>query len=160
MKPAQNIPKAEKQMAAKKPTKLGKLQVVDILPDKARSPQIAPRQRFLDAIDTQKRAFLAAEAGDHIYIKRGRKQTKVMHWWWERDGEYYITVRYGVATLPLTEAGHSTLRVGPRENIPAVLDQLKEVVEAGELDEALREAANKRSQARRGAGRKATDVEE
>ncbi|NBD34561.1 MAG: hypothetical protein GVY30_01015 [Chloroflexi bacterium] len=122
--------------------------------NRSQRQNLSPLDRFREAIDTQLAAFDAAGKGETLRIQRGSRSTRVRPWWYEVEGAYFIQVRYGAQPLDLDGQGHSTIRVGPREQIPLVLAKLREAVEAGAFNDQLALASQRQSVARKKAADK------
>lgn len=113
------------------------------------------RGKFLTNINTQIDAVEAHIAGEASYTvakksyvtdddgqrKRVTKEIEVRPWWFEQGGEFFVTVRYANKPLELAKGKPSIAAGKSLEEVRDVLVQVRDALDAGELDKTLEAAA-------------------
>ena len=102
------------------------------------------RKTFIEGLEKQKEYVAAELRNEPMTGKKLRRHYFVKH------GTYYLDAVYGVAKIKL-DGVHSTVEVGKLEDVPAVLDEIRGMAEAGALDEALLAVAGNIAARRHGA---------
>lgn len=144
-------------------THLSQLTLSDLAPNQVLDPISRKRLALLRKLDRQIDAA-EAQARDEAYVEEVRKWVRdesgerklvtterpIRKWWWQHgSGVWVLTLRDGTKRLDLGE-GQMSIRIGELENLPHVLQTVREAILAGELDAAL-EASLKERQSRKNA---------
>ena len=117
--------------------------------DRARAKFLANVNTQISAVD----AFIAGETGYFVTKKRyttdedgSRRRVNrdigVRPWWFEIDGQFFITARYGNRPLELAKGKPSIGAGDSLDSVHDVLVQVRDAVEALELDKVLEKAAD------------------
>lgn len=115
------------------------------------------RNKLVSKLDEQIKVAEAAASGQDYYSQKSVKKTdedgnqvtvtvpkRVSRWFYSKDGQnWYFEVKYGNRTLELAK-GKSAIAVGALDNMTAVIEQVKQAAVAGELDEAITAAAERK----------------
>jgi hypothetical protein len=86
--------------------------------------------------------YTTNENGERVAQKLPRRMRR---WYWHNSsGTWFMELCYGNRPLNILP-DKSAIEVGKREDIPKVLEKLKEAVRAGELDKPLEQARKERA---------------
>jgi len=81
------------------------------------------------------------EEGNEFFTTVNKRKKK---WFYTNDGnDWFLEVKYGNRTLQLSQ-NKSAIAVGALDNMVAVIEKVKEAVQAGELDAAINAVLAKR----------------
>ena len=125
-----------------------------------KDPVLERRNKLVAALDEQKLALAATLKGE-TYTKQHAKwitneqgervqaktQRPVKPWFFEQDGCWYVQCRYGARVL-LVDGKNNAAFVSKLEQVDAVLDAFRAAVKAGELDQAIARAAERKRAAK------------
>ena len=89
--------------------------------------------------------------GERVLIE---KQRVIRPWFFERDGGYYLQVKYGTRILSV-DGIHNTIFVEAISDLNGVLSKLVSATEAGELDAAIAKALKPKPKYKPGAAQSA-----
>lgn len=122
----------------------------------AKDPVQERRNKLITAIDEQKQVLAAQqngeihtkdhakwmtnEQGDRVQVRARRK---VKAWFFEQDGGWYVQCRYGARVL-LVDGKNNAVFVSKLEQVVAVLDVFRAAAQAGELDQAISHATERK----------------
>ena len=136
---------------------LSKLTVKTVVRTNKLDPVIQRRQKLISATEEQlkvveaalkgesyevlRKAWAKNEQGEKVLVERMRK---VRAWFFEQDGGWYVQCRYGNKTLELGKGGNAVF-VKALADVEGALQALYAAVAGGELDEAVRAVAQKKS---------------
>ncbi len=85
-----------------------------------------------------KKRTVKNEDGQRVHVT---KEGEVRPWWFEQNGEFFISIRYANKPLELAKGKPSIAAGKSLETVRNVLNQVREAVVAGELDKVLEAAA-------------------
>lgn len=141
-------------------TILSKLSVIPLKAKPAGISNVNPtekrREKLIDKLKEQAALAKAMAAGDRYIVHKTvktknedgtktetQKEVKVSPWWWQDPTSKGLVMvcRYGVKPLPLSKGGMKALSVPNLKAVPSVIEQLIQATAAGELDDALANAA-------------------
>ncbi|ALZ77330.1 DUF6641 family protein [Rheinheimera sp. F8] len=128
-------------------TLLSTLKVIDRPKIEAKPPILGKRMKLIDRLEEQltmakamldKTPFEAfreksvkdPETGERKTI---RKRRSVRPWYYDSNEHYYIEIKVGLKAIEL-EKGKTAIDVGPKEQLPDVINTIIQAVEKGELD--------------------------
>ncbi len=128
-------------------TLLSTLKVIDRPKIEAKPPILGKRMKLIDRLEEQlamakamldKTPFEAfreksvkdPETGERKTI---RKRRSVRPWYYDSKEHYYIEIKVGLKAIEL-EKGKTAIDVGPKEQLPDVINTIIQAVEKGELD--------------------------
>lgn len=136
-------------------TNLSKLTVKSVVRTNRQDPTQQRRQKLVAGIDEQQRVATAALQDEIYEVKRSgwvtdelgekklvERMRKVRAWFFEQDGGWYVQCKYGNRTLELGKG--NAVFVKSLNDVNGALTALKSAVEAGELDNAIGAAAQKK----------------
>jgi len=89
--------------------------------------------------------------GERVLVQ---KQRVIRPWFFERDGGYYLQVKYGTRILSV-DGMHNAIFVEAIADLSGVLTELIKATEAGELDAAIAKALKHKAKYRPGAAKSA-----
>ena len=89
--------------------------------------------------------------GERVLIE---KQRVIRPWFFERDGGYYLQVKYGTRILSV-DGLHNAIFVEAISDLSGVLTELIKATEAGELDAAITQALKPKPKYKPGAAKSA-----
>lgn len=89
--------------------------------------------------------------GERVLVQ---KQRVIRPWFFERDGGYYLQVKYGTRILSL-DGVHNAIFMGALADLPKVLSELAIATQAGELDAAIAQALKPKPRFKPGAAKSA-----
>ena len=116
------------------------------------------RRRLVEQLDEQLELIQADLAGEPLIKTRTVYATnengervaqklprRIRRWYWHNSaGTWFMELCYGNRPLSILP-DKSAIEVGKREDLPKVLEKLKEAISAGELDKPLEQAWKERS---------------
>lgn len=113
-----------------------------------KDPIAVRRGKLIAAINTQKLVLAAALKGETYTLPSGKtadEQTAasaktVRPWFFEQDGGWYVQCRYGARPL-LIDGKNNAVFVKKLDEVDTVLTAFTAAVQAGELDQAIANAA-------------------
>lgn len=89
--------------------------------------------------------------GERVLVQ---KQHIIRPWFFERDGGYYLQVKYGTRILSV-DGVHNAIFVASISDLSGVLSELIKATEAGELDAAIAQAIRPKPKYKPGAAKSA-----
>ena len=89
--------------------------------------------------------------GERVLVQ---KQRVIRPWFFERDGGYYLQVKYGTRILSV-DGIHNAIFVEAISDLSGVLTELIAATESGELDAAIAEALKSKAKYKPGAAKSA-----
>ena len=89
--------------------------------------------------------------GERVLVQ---KQRIIRPWFYERDGGYYLQVKYGTRILSVDRV-HNAIFVEAMSDLSGVLSKLITATEAGELDTAIAQALKSKPKYKPGAAKSA-----
>jgi hypothetical protein len=89
--------------------------------------------------------------GERVLVQ---KQRVIRPWFFERDGGYYLQVKYGTRILSV-DGVHNAIFVEAISDLSGVLSELITAIEAGELDTAIAQALKSKPKYKPGAAKSA-----
>ena len=95
--------------------------------------------------------WMQNDRGERVLVQ---KQHIIRPWFFERDGGYYIQVKYGTRILSV-DGVHNAIFVEAILDLSGVLSELIAVTEAGELDSAIAQALKPKPKYKPGAAQSA-----
>lgn len=128
-------------------TLLSTLKVIDRPKIEAKPPILGKRMKLIDRLEeqlamanamldkTQFEAFREKSVKDPETGERKtiRKRRSVRPWYYDSNEHYYIEIKVGLKAIEL-EKGKTAIDVGPKEQLPDVINTIIQAVEKGELD--------------------------
>ena len=90
--------------------------------------------------EVTRKTWMKNEQGEKVLVERTRA---VRPWFFEQDGGWYVQCKYGNKVLALGKG--NAVFVKTLKEIQQVLAAMKDAVGAGELDEAVAAAVNRKS---------------
>lgn len=140
-------------------THLAKLTFKTITRSNTTDPVIARRDKLVAALREQKMVFDAAARGEDHFIEKSKRQTNdagetvlvitqraVRAWFFEQDGGWYVQCRYGARVIA-ADGVNNAVFVKMLKDIGPVLDAFIAAAAAGELDQAITKAAERKVKA-------------
>jgi len=140
-------------------THLAKLTFKTITRSNTADPLIARRDKLVEALQEQKLVFAAALRGQDHFIEKSKKQindagetvlvkTKraVRAWFFEQDAGWYVQCRYGARVIA-ADGVNNAVFVKTLKDVASVLDAFIAAATAGELDQAITKAAERKTTA-------------
>lgn len=131
----------------------------------AKDPAQDRRNKLIAALDEQKLVLAAAikgethtkqhakfmtnEQGERVQVET---QRPVKPWFFEQDHGWYVQCRYGARVLLLNGKNNAAF-VSKLEQVSAVLDAFRAAAQAGELDQAIARAAERKPRTQPGAAK-------
>jgi len=144
---------------------LTKLKTINVDRPNTYSVDKSPRDRVLEALSVQIGLCDATIKGEEFTIERRRyikggegrghvekRPASPTPWWFEKDGTFFVQVRFGNKAIPLhpSKPAHLSVEAGKGlDNVRKVLDLLKQAMEAGELDQTIEDRHAEMSAQRR-----------
>jgi hypothetical protein len=116
------------------------------LPVVSSDPKVARRQSIVARLEEQKRLLNDPTYTKTIKTKDGEKQARVLPWFREVNGSWFLFVKAGFKRVEF-QKGKTAIQVPSRDKLPNVIDTLIAAVRAGELDEAIAPQKKKMSKA-------------
>jgi hypothetical protein len=95
--------------------------------------------------------WMSNNHGERVLVQ---KQHIIRPWFFERDGDYYLQVKYGTRILSL-DGVHNAIFVEAISDLKGVLSELIAATEAGELDGAVAQALKPQPKYKPGAAKTA-----
>ncbi len=125
------------------------------------TPHILMRRRLLSALDEQIQGANFEAAGKHFYrtvektvknaetgvSERRTVERPLRNMWWRSNDTVMLELRFGNRVMKVG-TGNSIV-IGALENLVPVLEQLKQAVQNGELDEAMKATSDSRKRGRK-----------
>jgi hypothetical protein len=119
-----------------------------------RDPVVSRRNQLAARLDEQKKLFADPSFMRVTRRFRGKGEDRklveitqrVSAWWRETaDGGVVMSLKRGFQPIALDDSGKTGIAVASRDQFPALIDELRKAVLAGELDHALRAETSKRT---------------
>ena len=134
-----------------------KLKLVTNKKERSVSPIVLRRNKLIDKINEQIELAVAKKEGRLYAPKRIKNVTnadgervaiettkRVKEWFWVTPtNKINLSLRYGSKTLLLNAKGANAIEVATADELIDTLSDLRDVVNAGELDEAINNASEK-----------------
>ena len=127
----------------------------------------ARRQKLIVKLEEQQKVLEHHVKGEHYVVTRPKwmqndrgeralvqKQRVIRPWFFERDGGYYLQVKYGTRILSL-DGVHNAIFMDAISDLSGVLSKLIADTEAGELDAAIAQALKPKPKYKPGAAQSA-----
>ena len=127
----------------------------------------ARRQKLIVKLEEQQKVLEHHVKGEHYVVTRPKwmqndrgeralvqKQRVIRPWFFERDGGYYLQVKYGTRILSL-DGVHNAIFMDAISDLSGVLSKLIADTEAGELDAAIAQAREPKPKSKPGAAKSA-----
>ena len=95
--------------------------------------------------------WMSNNHGERVLVQ---KQLIIRPWFFERDGGYYLQVKYGTRILSV-DGVHNAIFVSALTELTEVLSELISATQAGELDTAIAQALKPKQQYKPGAAKSA-----
>jgi hypothetical protein len=127
----------------------------------------ARRQKLIVKLEEQQKVLERYVKGEHYVVTRPKwmqndrgertlvqKQRVIRPWFFERDGGYYLQVKYGTRILSL-DGVHNAIFMDAISDLSGVLSKLIADTEAGELDAAIAQAIEPKPKYKPGAAKSA-----
>ncbi|WP_171122051.1 MULTISPECIES: hypothetical protein [unclassified Ruegeria] len=134
---------------------LSKLTVKSVTRANKQNPLMQRRLKLAVAVDEQLKVAEAAIKGEHYEVQRRtwakndygdsvlvERMRKVRPWFFEQDGGWYVQCKYG--NKPLALGKGNAVFVKALKDVQGALTTLKAAIDAGELDEAISEAVQRK----------------
>ena len=131
------------------------------------SENIARRRKLIVKLEEQQKVLEHHVKGEQYTVNRqkwmqnnhgGRvlvqKQHMIRPWFFERDGGYYLHVKYGTRILS-ADGIHNAIFVEAISDLSGVLSELIAATESGELDAAIAQALKPKAKYKPGAAKTA-----
>ena len=128
---------------------------------------IARRHKLIVKLEEQQTVLERHVKGEHYVVTRPKwmqnnhgervlvqKQRVIRPWFFERDGGYYLQVKYGTRILSV-DGVHNAIFVEAISDLNGVLSELMAATEAGELDAAIAQALKPKPKYKPGAAKSA-----
>ena len=146
-------------------THLAKLNFITVNRSSTRNPIIARRDKLLAGLKEQKLVHAAAlkkqdhrverhkwmtnDMGERVMVKAMRR---VRPWFFEQDGGWYVQCRYGARVIA-ADGTNNAVFVKVLDDVISVLDAFLNAADAGELDAAITEVAERQPRLKPGAAK-------
>ena len=127
----------------------------------------ARRQKLIVKLEEQQKVLERQVKGEQYVVTRPKwmqnnhgeralvqKQRVIRPWFFERDGGYYLQVKYGTRILSV-DGVHNAIFVEAISDLNGVLTELIKATEAGELDAAIAQALKPKPKYKPGAAKSA-----
>ena len=127
----------------------------------------ARRKKLIVKLEEQQRVLEHHVKGEQYTVNRPKwmqnnhgervlvqKQRVIRPWFFERDGGYYLQVKYGTRILSI-DSVHNAIFVEAISDLSGVLSELIAATESGELDSAIAQALKPKAKYRPGAAKSA-----
>ena len=95
--------------------------------------------------------WMQTDHGERVLVQ---KQHVIRPWFFERDGGYYLQVKYGTRILSV-DGVHNAIFVEAMSDLSGVLSELMAATEAGKLDAAIAQALKPKPKYKPGAAKSA-----
>jgi hypothetical protein len=128
---------------------------------------IARRHKLIVKLEEQQKILEHDMKGEHYVVTRPKwmqndrgeralvhKQRVIRPWFFERDGGYYLQIKYGTRILSV-DGVHNAIFVEAISDLSGVLSELIAATEAGELDAAIAKALKPKPKYKPGAAKTA-----
>jgi hypothetical protein len=128
---------------------------------------IARRQKLIVKLEEQQKVLEHHMKGEQYVVTRPKwmqnnhservlveKQRVIRPWFFERDGGYYLQIKYGTRILSV-DGVHNAIFVEAISDLSGVLSKLIADTEAGELDAAIAQAIEPKPKYKPGAAKSA-----
>ena len=151
-------------------TALAKLNFKSVTRSTQRDPVLARRKKLVAGLKEQQLVHAAALKGEDHRVERQKWMTneqgervavkthrRVRAWFFEQDGGWYVQCRYG-ARIIAVDGTNNAVFVKTLKDVGPVMDAFIAAVQAGELDEAISKAAERKPRAKPGAVRAAANA--
>ena len=128
---------------------------------------IARRQKLIVKLEEQQKVLEYDMKGEHYVVTRPKwmqndrgeralvhKQRVIRPWFFERDGGYYLQIKYGTRILSV-DGVHNAIFVEAISDLSRVLSELIAATESGELDAAIAQALKPKPKYKPGAAKSA-----
>jgi hypothetical protein len=135
--------------------------------NRRKSEVIARRGKLILRLEEQQKVLEHRMTGEQYTVNRPKwmrnnhgervlvqKQRVIRPWFFERDGGYYLQVKYGTRILSV-DGVHNAIFVSALTELTEVLSELISATQAGELDTAIAQALKPKQQYKPGAAKSA-----
>ena len=135
--------------------------------NRRKSEIIARRHKLIVKLEEQQKVLEHRMKGEHYVVTRPKwmqndrgervlieKQLIIRPWFFERDGGYYLQVKYGTRILSV-DGVHNAIFVEAISDLSRVLSELIAATESGELDAAIAQALKPKPKYKPGAAKSA-----
>jgi hypothetical protein len=135
--------------------------------NRRKSEVIARRGKLILRLEEQQKVLEHRMTGEQYTVNRPKwmrnnhgervlvqKQRVIRPWFFERDGGYYLQVKYGTRILSV-DGVHNAIFVEAISDLSGVLTELIAATESGELDAAIAEALKSKAKYKPGAAKSA-----
>ena len=95
--------------------------------------------------------WMSNNHGERVLVQ---KQSIIRPWFFERDGGYYLQVKYGTRILAV-DGVHNAIFVEAISDLKGLLSELIAATQAGELDDAIAQALKPKPKCKPGAAKSA-----
>ena len=146
-------------------THLAKLTFKSVTRSTNRDPITARREKLVAGLKEQKLVYAAALKGDVHQVERSKWMTneqgervqvkthrRVRPWFFEQDGGWYVQCRYGARVISV-DGTNNAVFVKTLKDVGVVIDAFIAAADAGELDDAISKAAERKPSAKPGAAK-------
>ena len=146
-------------------THLAKLNFTTVNRSSTHDPIIARRDKLLAGLKEQKLVHAAAlkkqdhrverhkwmtnDMGERVLVKTHRR---IRPWFFEQDGGWYVQCRYGARVIT-ADGTNNAVFVKSLADVATVLDAFLNAADAGELDAAITEVAERQPRLKPGAAK-------
>jgi hypothetical protein len=150
-------------------TFLAKLTFKTVTKSVTRDPIMARRDKLVLALREQKSVVEAAVRGEDFTAERSKwmhnaegervlvkTQRRVRPWFFEQDGGWYVQCRYGARVIA-ADGVNNAVFVKSLKDVGAVLDVFLSAADAGELDAAIAETAERKPRIKPGTAKAAAN---
>ncbi|MDA9020079.1 hypothetical protein N9H60_02745 [Flavimaricola sp.] len=150
-------------------TALAKLNFKSVTRSATRDPVMARRDKLVAGLKEQQLVYTAALKGEDHRVERSRwmnneqgervlmkTHRRVRPWFFEQDGGWYVQCRYGARVIA-ADGTNNAVFVTTLKDVAAVLDVFLAAAQAGELDAAIAQAAERKPRIKPGTARAAQD---
>ncbi|MDQ2092318.1 hypothetical protein [Marimonas arenosa] len=151
-------------------THLAKLTFKSVTRSTKRDPINDRREKLVAALKEQKLVHAAALKGEDHRVDRSKWMTneqgervlvkthrRVRPWFFEQDGGWYLQCRYGARVIAV-DGTNNAVFVKTLKDVGPVLDAFVAAAQAGELDETISKAAERKPRAKPGTARAAANA--
>ena len=146
---------------------LTKLNFKSVTRSTQRDPVFARRDKLVAGLKEQQLVYAAALKGEDHRVEKSRwmnndqgervlvkTHRRVRPWFFEQDGGWYVQCRYGARVIA-ADGTNNAVFVKTLKDVGAVLDVFLAAAQAGELDAAIAQAAERKPRIKPGAAKAA-----